>query len=107
MLPPLLADVNIAVEVVAFLRDEGVDVLTVAEVGWAGRLDDEILAGSVRMRRFVLMRSADSRTSSARARCSSGVNSRRYSGRSGAWPNLRSSRRDAPTRKAASSAGSP
>lgn len=32
----------------------GVDVVAVVEMGWAGHLDDEILAASVRMRRFVL-----------------------------------------------------
>ncbi len=59
MLPPLLADSNVAVEVVAFLRAEGVDVVSVAEKGWSGRLDDEILSASVRMRRFVLTHDAD------------------------------------------------
>ena len=59
MLPPLLADANIAGEVVEFLRDEGVDVVTLAERGWARWNDDEILARSVRMRRFVLTHDAD------------------------------------------------
>jgi predicted nuclease of predicted toxin-antitoxin system len=59
VLPPLLADVNIALEVVAFLRDEGVDVLSVVEEGWAGWLDDGILAASVPLRRFVLTHDAD------------------------------------------------
>jgi len=48
VLPPLLADADIAAEVVAFLRAEGVDVVSVAERGWSDRLDDEILAASVR-----------------------------------------------------------
>ena len=59
MLPPLLADANVAAEVVAFLRAGGVDVVTVAEEGWSGRIDDEILAASVRMGRFVLTHDAD------------------------------------------------
>jgi predicted nuclease of predicted toxin-antitoxin system len=59
LLPPLLADANVAVEVVAFLRAAGVDVATVAEEGLTGRIDDEILAASVRMDRFVLTHDAD------------------------------------------------
>jgi predicted nuclease of predicted toxin-antitoxin system len=59
VLPPLLADANISVEVVVFLRTHGVDVVSVAEEGWTGRIDDEILAASVRMRRFVLTHDAD------------------------------------------------
>jgi predicted nuclease of predicted toxin-antitoxin system len=59
VLPPLLADANVAVEVVAFLRAAGVDVATVAEEGLIGRNDDEILAASVRMGRFVLTHDAD------------------------------------------------
>lgn len=59
MLPPLLADVNVALDVVDYLRGEGVDVLSVVEEGWARWLDDRILAASVRMRRFVLTHDAD------------------------------------------------
>ena len=59
MLPPLLADVNVAVEVVAFLRAGGVDVVTVVERGWARRTDDELLAEARKMRRFVLTHDAD------------------------------------------------
>ena len=59
MLPPLLADANVAVEVVAFLRAKGADVVSVAEKGWTGQTDDQILAASVRMGRFVVTHDAD------------------------------------------------
>ena len=59
MLPPLLVDANIAMEVVAFLRSKGVDVVSVVERGWGNRTDDQILAESVRTERFVLTHDAD------------------------------------------------
>ncbi|MCI0589964.1 MAG: DUF5615 family PIN-like protein [Planctomycetes bacterium] len=59
MLPPLLADANVAVEVVAFLRGAGADVESVAEMGWGDRLDDEILLAASKRRRFVLTHDAD------------------------------------------------
>jgi predicted nuclease of predicted toxin-antitoxin system len=59
VLPPLLADANIAVQVVAFLRGEGVDVVSIVEMGWAARTDDEILAEATRTRRFVLTHDSD------------------------------------------------
>ena len=59
MLPALLADVNVAVEVVSFLRASGVDFVTVVESGWTTWSDEELLAESVRMRRFVLTDDAD------------------------------------------------
>ena len=34
MLPPLVADVNIASRVVQFLRSQGVDVVSACEEGW-------------------------------------------------------------------------
>ena len=34
MLPPLVADLDIAVTVIRFLRDEGVDVVSVREENW-------------------------------------------------------------------------
>jgi len=59
LLPPLLAGANIAAEVVRFLRSRGVDVVSAAEKGWGARTDDQILAASVRMKRFVLTHDAD------------------------------------------------
>lgn len=59
MLPPLLVDVNVAVEVVAFLRAEGVDVVSASEEGWSGWLDDDLLAESVRTDRLILTHDAD------------------------------------------------
>ena len=44
MLPPLLADMNIAVPVVHFLRCQGVDVLSAREEGWGDLTDSQILA---------------------------------------------------------------
>ena len=34
MLPPLVADVNVASQVVQFLRSQGIDVVSVCEEGW-------------------------------------------------------------------------
>ena len=59
MLPPILADVNIAREVVEFLRIRGTDVVTVQEKGWAARTDDELLAEALRMARFVMTHDPD------------------------------------------------
>ncbi len=59
MLPPVLADVNVAPAVVAFLRAEGCDVVAVEEMGWANRLDEELLAHAHGMRRFLLTHDAD------------------------------------------------
>ena len=59
MLPPLLADVNVAKEVVEFLRASGVDVVSVVESGWASRTDDELLSKSVGMKRTVLTHDLD------------------------------------------------
>lgn len=58
-LPSLLADVNVAVQVVAWLRARGVDVASVYERGLA-RLDDEaILELARREGRFVLTHDSD------------------------------------------------
>jgi len=59
VLPPLLADANVAVEVVAFLRSQGADVVSIVERGWSHLADDEILARSLALRRFVLTHDAD------------------------------------------------
>jgi len=59
VLPPLLADVNVVVQVVAFLRAQGVDVETVVELAWERRTDDELLAEAYSMRRFVLTHDPD------------------------------------------------
>jgi len=54
MLPPLIADMNIAVPVVEFLRDNGVDIISVREEGWGMLTDSEIIARAYAMQRFVL-----------------------------------------------------
>jgi len=59
VLPPLLVDVNIAAEVVEFLRAEGVDVVTVVEIGGAAWTDDAILAEGLVLGRFVLTHDSD------------------------------------------------
>ena len=59
MLPPLLADANIAVDIVRFLRLQGVDVVSVREVGWHHYEDTDILATAHTMRRFVLTHDSD------------------------------------------------
>ena len=44
MLPSLVADMNIAVPVIAFLRARGVDVVSAREEEWGDFTDSEILA---------------------------------------------------------------
>ena len=44
MLPPLVADMDIAAPVVHFLRAQGVDVLSAREEGWGDLTDSQILA---------------------------------------------------------------
>ena len=59
MLPPLLADVNVAVSVVQFLRDNGIDVSSLYERDLASLDDEEVLALGTREKRFVLTHDAD------------------------------------------------
>ena len=59
MLPPLVADMDIAVPVVYFLRRQGVDILSAREEGWGGLTDSQILARAHAMGRFVLTHDAD------------------------------------------------
>ena len=58
-LPPLLADVNIGLPVIAFLRAEGVDVASVYERGLAWLHDASILRMATDELRFVLTHDAD------------------------------------------------
>ena len=59
MLLPLVADMDIAVPVVHFLRRQGVDILSAREEGWGGLTDSQILARAHAMERFVLTHDAD------------------------------------------------
>ena len=59
MLPPLVADMDIAVPVVHFLQRQGVDVLSAREEGWGNLTDSQILARAHAMTRFVLTHDAD------------------------------------------------
>ena len=59
MLPPLVADANIAYAVVEFLRSQDVDVLYVREEGWQFYTDRDILANAHAMHRFVLTHDSD------------------------------------------------
>jgi hypothetical protein len=59
VLPPLVADMDIAVPVVHFLRRQGVDILSAREEGWGGLTDGQILARAHAMERFVLTHDAD------------------------------------------------
>lgn len=58
-LPPLLADVNIATEVVEFLRTSGVDVVSVVDLEMHSASDRRILAHATSSRRFVLTHDSD------------------------------------------------
>ncbi|MCZ6680793.1 MAG: DUF5615 family PIN-like protein [Candidatus Poribacteria bacterium] len=59
MLPPLVADMNIAVPVVQFLRAQGVDVVSAREEGWHSSEDKDILREAHAMKRFVLTHDSD------------------------------------------------
>ena len=59
MLPPLVADMNIAVPIVQFLRAQGVDVVSAREEGWHRYEDRDILRQAHAMNRFVLTHDSD------------------------------------------------
>ena len=59
MLPPLVADMDIAAPVVIFLRRQGVDTLSAREEGWGALTDSQILARAHALERFVLTHDAD------------------------------------------------
>ena len=59
MLPQLIADVNIASQVVQFLREQDVDVMSACEMGWGSYEDEDILAAAHAMNRFVLTHDSD------------------------------------------------
>jgi len=55
----LLADENISPKVVQFLREHGIDVADVKELGWQGEKDDILLAKAYQDQRFVLTYDSD------------------------------------------------
>ena len=59
MLPPLVADIDIAVSVIQFLRAQGVDVVAGREEGWNRYEDRDILREAYAMNRFVLTHDSD------------------------------------------------
>ena len=59
MLPPLVADINIAVSVIQFLRAQGVDVVAGREENWTRYKDRDILREACAMNRFVLTHDSD------------------------------------------------
>ena len=59
MLPSLVADMDIAVTVIRFLRERGVDVVSAREEGWSGYEDRDILREAHEMNRFVLTHDSD------------------------------------------------
>jgi predicted nuclease of predicted toxin-antitoxin system len=59
MLPPLVADINIAVSVIQFLRAQGVDVVAGREESWNRYEDRDILRKAHEMNRFVLTHDSD------------------------------------------------
>lgn len=56
---PLLADENIHPEVIAFLRQEGFDVESIAEQGQFGRADADVLKQATQAGRVVLTHDSD------------------------------------------------
>ena len=59
MLPPLIADMDIAAPIVQFLRSQGVDILSAREERWGTLTDSQILARAHTMGCFVRTHDAD------------------------------------------------
>lgn len=59
MLPPLLADMNIAVPAIEYLRRRGVDVVSAREEGWHTWSDSELMFRASQEQRFVLTQDSD------------------------------------------------
>ena len=59
MLPPLVADADIADPVIQFLEGHGVDVVSAREEGWSRYEDRDILREAHEMNRFVLTHDSD------------------------------------------------
>lgn len=59
MLPPLVADMNISILVIEYLRSEGVDIISAFEEGWYLYEDKYILANAYMANRFVLTHDSD------------------------------------------------
>lgn len=57
--PPLVADMDIAVPVIQFLREHGIEILSALEEGWENLTDSQILARAHAMGRFVLTHDGD------------------------------------------------
>ena len=55
----ILADENVSPKVVAFLRDQGIDVVDTKERGWQGKSDDELLETAYQENRWVLTHDSD------------------------------------------------
>ncbi len=55
----ILADENVSPQVVAFLRNHGIDVLDTKERGWQGKTDDELLETAYQEDRWVLTHDSD------------------------------------------------
>ena len=55
----ILADENVSPKVVAFLRDQGIDVVDTKERGWQGKSDDELLEMAYQENRWVLTHDSD------------------------------------------------
>ena len=59
MLPALVADMDIAVQVIHFLRRQGIDIISCREESWGNLTDSQILARAHAQGRFVLTHDAD------------------------------------------------
>ncbi len=57
--PKLAADMNIATQVVDFLRQEGIDVVSAREEGWNTWSDSKILEEATHQKRYVLTHDRD------------------------------------------------
>ena len=59
MLPPLVADMDIGIPVIQFLRENGIDIVSSVEEHWGHLSDEQILACAHKMNRFILTHDSD------------------------------------------------
>ncbi len=55
----ILTDENISPKVVAFLKEQGIDVLDIKEQNWYGKADEELFEIAYQKQRFVLTHDSD------------------------------------------------
>lgn len=55
----VLADENVSPKIIAYFRQQGIDVLDTKEQGWFGKEDEELLNIAYKEKRFILTHDSD------------------------------------------------